>query len=147
MSRPTAFIGSRSYQLFGGEVDDILSCGGFTDILSGGAGANTFVCAGQAGNTQGVDRIVDFDVQGRDVLEFTGHSPIVEFHLLFNEVDDAGSGNRRSKNFAYRCDRCGRDPTCSFARPLLGPLRESRDFMKLPDRDEFTFQTPILPDR
>ncbi|MBD9595885.1 MULTISPECIES: hypothetical protein [unclassified Ensifer] len=79
MSRPTAFIGSRSYQLFGGEVDDILSCGDFTDILSGGAGANTFVCAGQAANTRGVDRIVDFDVQGRDVLEFTGHSPIVEY--------------------------------------------------------------------
>ncbi len=33
----------------------------------------------QAGNTQGVDRIVDFDVQGRDVLEFTGYSPIVEY--------------------------------------------------------------------
>ncbi|KSV72082.1 hypothetical protein N185_23145 [Sinorhizobium sp. GW3] len=79
MSRPTAFIGSRSNQLFGAEVDDILSCGDFTDILSGGAGANTFVWAGQAGNTQGVDRIVDFDVQGRDVLEFTGYSPIVEY--------------------------------------------------------------------
>ncbi|WDZ81579.1 calcium-binding protein (plasmid) [Ensifer adhaerens] len=85
--------GSGSNQLFGGEGDDILSGGDTTDVLSGGAGADTFVWVGQAGNTQGVDRIVDFDAEGGDVIEFTAHSyGMWDYDAFLDASNDTAEG-------------------------------------------------------
>jgi Ca2+-binding RTX toxin-like protein len=62
--------GSGGDQLLGGEGEDFLSGGDGADVLSGGAGADRFLWGAELGDSQGVDRIVDFDAQGGDVIEF-----------------------------------------------------------------------------
>ncbi|NKC52344.1 hypothetical protein HED63_27390 [Ochrobactrum cytisi] len=83
-----------SDRLDGGDGDDVLDAGSYSgaDVLTGGAGADTFVWADFYIGYSGVDRVTDFDTQSGDVIQFDHAGFVYDFDDFVAASRDTADG-------------------------------------------------------